>query len=99
MASGDDAHLIDSVVAGQLTDGPIMLVPTSGKISEPVLKHLAYLKYRTTNLGTFAIGGKVAISDEVRDEAVKALRNAKDYAGLTTSVRSGRNKKKPPSNW
>ncbi|WP_249262489.1 cell wall-binding repeat-containing protein [Mobiluncus mulieris] len=81
LASGDDAHLIDSVVAGQLTDGPIMLVPTSGKISEPVLKHLAYLKYRTTNLGTFAIGGKVAISDEVRDEAVKALRNAKDYAG------------------
>ena len=81
LASGDDAHLIDSVVAGQLTDGPIMLVPTSGKISEPVLKHLAYLKYRTTNLGTFAIGGKRAISDEVRDEAVKALRNAKDYAG------------------
>ncbi|MCU9972224.1 cell wall-binding repeat-containing protein, partial [Mobiluncus mulieris] len=81
LASGDDAHLIDSVVAGQLTDGPIMLVPTSGKISEPVLKHLAYLKYRTTNLGTFAIGGKLAISDEVRDEAVKALRNAKDYAG------------------
>ncbi|WP_263476462.1 hypothetical protein [Mobiluncus mulieris] len=39
------------------------------------------MKYRTTNLGTFAIGGKLAISDEVRDEAVKALRNAKDYAG------------------
>ncbi|ADI67445.1 cell wall-binding repeat-containing protein [Mobiluncus curtisii] len=81
LASGDDAHLIDSVVAGQLTDGPILLVPASGEIDKSVIQHLAYLKYKHTNLGTYMIGGKVAVSDEVRDEAVKALKHAKDYAG------------------
>ncbi|WP_252262405.1 cell wall-binding repeat-containing protein [Mobiluncus mulieris] len=81
LASGDDAHLVDSVVAGQLTDGPILLVPASGEIDKSVIQHLAYLKYRETNLGTYLIGGKVAVSDEVRDEAVKALRHSKEYAG------------------
>lgn len=84
LASGDDAHLIDSVVAGQLTDGPILLVPASGEIDKSVIQHLAYLKYKHTNLGTYLIGGKVAVSDEVRDAAVKALKHAKDYAGADT---------------
>ena len=84
LASGDDAHLIDSVVAGQLTDGPILLVPASGEIDKSVIQHLAYLKYKHTNLGTYLIGGKVAVSDEVRNAAVKALKHAKDYAGADT---------------
>ena len=84
LASGDDAHLIDSVVAGQLTDGPILLVPASGEIDKSVIQHLAYLKYKHTNLGTYLIGGKVAVSEEVRNAAVKALKHAKDYAGADT---------------
>ncbi|MCV0003499.1 cell wall-binding repeat-containing protein, partial [Mobiluncus mulieris] len=81
LASGDDAHLVDSVVAGQLTDGPILLVPASGEIDKTVLNHLAYLKKKEPNLGTFALGGKMSISEEIRAAAVKALKEAKNYKG------------------
>ena len=86
LASGDDARLIDSVVAGQLTDGPILLAPSTGEMNKYVLEHLAYLKNKVSNLGTYLIGGKVAVSDEVRDAAVKALKNSKSYAGTTNWV-------------
>ena len=86
LASGDDAHLIDSVVAGQLTDGPILLAPSTGEMNKYVLEHLAYLKNKVSNLGTYLVGGKVAVSDEVRDAAVKALKNSKAYAGTANWV-------------
>ena len=51
-----------------------------------VLEHLAYLKNKVSNLGTYLIGGKASVSDEVRDQAVKALKNSKAYAGTNNWV-------------
>ena len=92
LASGEDSHLADSVVAGQLTGttygGPIMLVPTTGEINADVAANLAALGKRdnkpadttvddpVTADNVWGIGGTGAIADEVLGAAAKAVAGA-----------------------
>lgn len=77
IASGDDAHLIDSVVAGQLINGPIVLVPTSGSLPENTGKEFKRLANLTnTPAAYFVIGGENAVPESMVDEAAKASTGA-----------------------
>lgn len=82
LASGDDAHLADSVFAGQLQKGTILLVPTDGELNTLTKLELARKgaqKFANpmgeTIFGSqvFTVGGKAAVSDDVFIDAVKAL--------------------------
>ncbi|NMX00107.1 hypothetical protein HHJ71_09175 [Mobiluncus curtisii] len=80
LASGDDAHLIDSVFAGQMTKGTILLVPATGEVNSLVATELKRKGTKLSKGGegifpadTFAIGGKTAVSDEVFTAAMNAL--------------------------
>ncbi|WP_299296929.1 cell wall-binding repeat-containing protein [uncultured Mobiluncus sp.] len=68
IASGDDAHLVDAMVGGQLTKGPILLVPTTGttlnEFTAAEMGRLAKINKDNANWKTFALGGKGAVSQE-----------------------------------
>ena len=64
-ASGEDAHLIDSVVAGQLRYGPILLVKSDGDLPESVAKEIKNMGTAKKVQGGWVIGGKKAVSDKV----------------------------------
>ena len=80
LASGGDAFLIDSVFAGQLTKGTILLVPPTGEVNSLVATELKRKGTKVSKGGegifpadTFTVGGKSAISDEVFTAAMNAL--------------------------
>ena len=79
LASGAEANLIDSVFGGQLTNGAALLVPANGEI-DPLVKTDLY--YHHNNLATgsnisqskvFALGGTLAVSDDVFLAAINAM--------------------------
>ena len=79
LASGTEANLIDSVFGGQLTNGAALLVPANGEI-DPLVKTDLY--YHHNNLATgsnisqsnvFALGGTLAVSDDVFLAAINAM--------------------------
>ena len=79
VASGDDAHLADSVVGGQVTGikaganpqygGPIFLVPSTGTVNSDVTAVMAALGKRAADKvepnNVWAIGGTGAVADNV----------------------------------
>ncbi|WP_279107131.1 cell wall-binding repeat-containing protein [Mobiluncus curtisii] len=73
LASGDDAHLIDSVVAGQLQHGPILLVPTSGDLKPSTVSELTLMGKQKTLQGGYIMGGTGAVEDAVAQAAGKAI--------------------------
>ena len=80
LASGGDAFLIDSVFAGQLTKGTILLVPPTGEVNSLVATELKRKGTKVSKGGegifpadTFTVGGKNAVSDEVFTAAMNAL--------------------------
>ena len=73
LASGNDAHLIDSVVAGQLQNGPILLVPTSGDLNAATASELTLMGKQKTLQGGYIMGGTGAIEDAVAKAAGKAI--------------------------
>ena len=81
LASGNDANLADSVFAGQLKQGTILLVPTEGNLDALVKAELVRKgspKFQPGGEGIFAsqvftVGGKAAISDTVFVAAVNAM--------------------------
>ena len=79
VASGDDAHLVDSVVGGQLTKGPLLLVPTKsdtlGEFTSAELKRLAGKSKTDTTWKTMVLGGKHAVADASFNAAVKAFKD------------------------
>jgi len=72
LASGADNHLIDSVVAGQLIDGSIMLVPGADLSDETKLELARLAKMHVTIQG-YVIGGKEAVSDDAVMAVAKAM--------------------------
>ena len=72
LASGADNHLIDSVVAGQLIDGSIMLVPGTDLSDETKLE-LARLAKKHVTIQGYVIGGKEAVSDDAVMAVAKAM--------------------------
>lgn len=91
LASGEDAHLADSVVAGQLTGstgaqtlpamygGPILLVPTSGDVNADVAAELARLGKEDglTPNGVYAVGGTGAVADSVMTSSATIVAGTK----------------------
>jgi len=79
VASGDDAHLVDSVVGGQLTQGPLLLVPTKsdtlGEFTSAELKRLAGKSKTNTTWKTMVLGGKNAVADASFNAAVNAFKD------------------------
>lgn len=79
VASGDDAHLVDSVVGGQLTQGPLLLVPTKsdtlGEFTSAELKRLAGKAKNDTTWKTMVLGGKNAVADASFNAAVNAFKD------------------------
>ena len=79
VASGDDAHLVDSVVGGQLTQGPLLLVPTKsdtlGEFTSAELKRLAGKSKNYATWKTMVLGGKNAVADASFNAAVKAFKD------------------------
>ena len=73
LASGNDAHLIDSVVAGQLQNGPILLVPTSGDLDAATVSELTLMGKQKTLQGGYILGGTGAIEDAVAQASGKAI--------------------------
>lgn len=73
LASGNDAHLIDSVVAGQLQHGPILLVPTSGDLKPSTVSELTLMGKQKTLQGGYIMGGTGAVEDAVAQAAGKAI--------------------------
>ena len=79
LASGEDTNLIDSVVAGQLNKGAIVLVPKTGELPESTKTHMGWLITYTKAAGAsltagFVIGGTGAVSDDMVKAAVSALK-------------------------
>ncbi|WP_311496976.1 cell wall-binding repeat-containing protein [uncultured Mobiluncus sp.] len=79
LASGEDANLIDSVVAGQLNRGSIVLVPKTGALPESTKNHMGWLIAFTKAVGApltsgFVLGGTGAVSDDMVKAAVSALK-------------------------
>ena len=79
VASGDDAHLVDSVVGGQLTQGPLLLVPTKsdtlGEFTSAELKRLAGKSKNDATWKTMVLGGKNAVADASFNAAVNAFKD------------------------
>ena len=79
VASGDDAHLVDSVVGGQLTQGPLLLVPTKsdtlGEFTSAELKRLAGKAKNDATWKTMVLGGKNAVADASFNAAVNAFKD------------------------
>lgn len=79
VASGDDAHLVDSVVGGQLTQGPLLLVPTKsdtlGEFTSAELKRLAGKSKNDATWKTMVLGGKHAVADASFNAAVNAFKD------------------------
>ena len=83
LASGDPSYLIDPVFAGMVKDGTILLVPSKGTVDPLVAtelkrkgttpRNMALLKEGIKSVDVWAIGGKMAISDEVFQAAVDAM--------------------------
>ena len=75
VASGNDANIVDAMVAGQLEKGPILLLPSTGNPSDNVLaefKRLGMTQGHTMKEG-FTIGGTNAVSDDTLKAAVKSF--------------------------
>ncbi|MST49224.1 cell wall-binding repeat-containing protein [Mobiluncus porci] len=72
LASGEDMHLIDSVVAGQLTNGTIMLVP-GADLSDETKLELARLVKQNVTIQGYVIGGPKAVSDDAVVAVAKAM--------------------------
>ena len=72
LASGADNHLIDSVVAGQLIGGSIMLVP-GADLSDETKLELARLAKNNVTIQGYVIGGKEAVSDDAVMAVAKAM--------------------------
>ncbi|WP_296180510.1 cell wall-binding repeat-containing protein [uncultured Mobiluncus sp.] len=75
VASGNDANIVDAMVAGQLEEGPILLLPSTGTPSDNVLaefKRLGMTQGKTMKEG-FTIGGTGAVSDDTLKAAVKSF--------------------------
>lgn len=79
VASGDDAHLVDSVVGGQLTQGPLLLVPTKsdtlGEFTSAELKRLAGKAKNDATWMSMVLGGKNAVADANFNAAVNAFKD------------------------
>ncbi|EFU81328.1 hypothetical protein HMPREF0576_1170 [Mobiluncus holmesii ATCC 35242] len=75
VASGNDANIVDAMVAGQLEKGPILLLPSTGTPSDNVLaefKRLGMTQGNTMKEG-YTIGGTNAVSDDTLKAAVKSF--------------------------
>src|SRR5690606_30034580 len=59
----------DAVAAGSLADGPVLLVPTCGDLPAAVAHHLA----NAAADRVFALGGPLAVCDELLDAAAQRL--------------------------
>lgn len=60
----------DALAGGTLTGGPILLVPQCGQVPQAVLDEILRLR----PLKVIALGGKVAVCEQVLDDAVAAAR-------------------------
>ncbi|MCI6584077.1 MAG: cell wall-binding repeat-containing protein [Mobiluncus sp.] len=74
LASGADNNLIDSVVAGQLTKGSIMLVPTKPELTEQTGLELKRLAKVNATINGFVIGGTAAVSDDTLKAVAAAMK-------------------------
>ena len=78
IASGDDNHLVDAVVGGQLTKGPILLVPTNsdklGEFTTAEIKRLAKKSGKIAAWKTLVLGGSIAVADGSFNAAVEAFK-------------------------
>ena len=78
IASGDDNHLVDAVVGGQLTKGPILLVPTNsdklGEFTTAEIKRLAKKSGKIATWKTLVLGGSIAVADGSFNAAVEAFK-------------------------
>lgn len=77
VANGDNKHLVDSMVAGTLGDGPTLLVRPDGTLPEAAKALLAELKPQNVT----GLGGASAISDATLQLAA-AVAGAKNTARL-----------------
>lgn len=59
--------LDDAVVAGTLTDGPVLLVPSCGELPDVVIEAIARLDPMTVT----ALGGHAAVCDQLLDDAAE----------------------------
>ena len=83
LAGGADASLIDSVFAGQLLEGTILLVPPTGEVNDTVKLELArkggfpkkesQLTEGIFPTSVYTVGGTGAVADDVFVAAVKAM--------------------------
>ena len=83
LAGGADANLIDSVFAGQLLEGTILLVPPTGEVNDTVKLELArkggfpknesQLTEGIFPTSVYTVGGTGAVADDVFVAAVKAM--------------------------
>ena len=73
LANGDDKHVVDSMVAGTLDNGAILLTQPDGKIPEVVAEFIK----KTLPRNFAALGGTGAVADATVNEAwvIKALAN------------------------
>ena len=74
LASGEDMNLIDSVVAGQLTKGSIMLVPAKAELAEQTKLELKRLAQVNKTINGFVIGGTGAVSDDTLKAVAAAMK-------------------------
>ena len=75
VASGNEASIVDAMVAGQLEKGPILLLPSTGTPSDNVLaefKRLGMTQGNTMKEG-YTIGGTGSVSDDTLKAAVKSF--------------------------
>ena len=88
LANGADNHVVDSMVAGTLDNGPVLLVKPDGSIPESVAEFIKASLPERFN----ALGGTAAVSDKTVQEAwiIKTLANKWDtsysLADLSLSV-------------
>lgn len=73
LTSGEDMHLIDSVVAGQLQYGPILLVHSSGDIPADVASELKDMGTAKKLEGGYIVGGTGAVEDAVAKAAAAKI--------------------------
>ncbi|EFU80428.1 cell wall-binding repeat-containing protein [Mobiluncus curtisii] len=96
LASGEDAHLIDSVVSGQLQHGPILLVHSSGDLPADVASELKDMGTAKKLEGGYVVGGTGAVEDAVaKAAAAKIAEGGKFVTAATPAAPAATQSTKP----
>ena len=87
-ANGADAHVVDSMVAGTLDQGPVLLSNPDGKIPEVVAEFIK----KTLPEKFAALGGTAAVPDSTVQDAwvIKALANKWETSPVIPNLKKSR---------